>query len=397
MRTVLNRAAMLVASRLFAVGAVAKDEPPAADPKAVEVIRELGLAEAPVALRDSKAGAAEEDRASPPHGSDCATRSRLRHPGVEFVVVKSAEEMAAQAAARRRDHRRRQRGLRRSRAGRGEESALGGRLFRRVSRSASARSRSSARASSSPTCARWRVRSWPSTRIALMFALVAQPPGFGRPPGDGRRLEPQLRGLAAAVSDRQDDAGGGPRRHRPRSRQARARARHEGHRHARQLARRPGLRELRRAFRRAADADRRRPTWSWRRLPLVPATTNLFDAKMFARMKKTAFFINVGRGGSVVTDDLVTALNNGVIAGAGLDVTEPEPLPKDHPLWKAKNIIITPHMSAQSDLGQGKRELDSPRAVAPLRRRRQAAVGGRFQEGLLGASYLPPAYIFVSR
>jgi len=93
-------------------------------------------------------------------------------------------------------------------------------------------------------------------------------------------------------------------------------------------------------------------------LPLVPATTRLFDAKMFARMKKTAYFINVGRGGSVVTDDLVAALNNGTIAGAGLDVTEPEPLePKDHPLWKAKNIIITPHMSALSDLGQAARML----------------------------------------
>jgi phosphoglycerate dehydrogenase-like enzyme len=92
-------------------------------------------------------------------------------------------------------------------------------------------------------------------------------------------------------------------------------------------------------------------------LPLVPATTHLFDAKMFARMKKTAYFINVGRGGSVVTDDLVAALNSGTIAGAGLDVTDPEPLPKEHPLWKAKNIIITPHMSAQSDLGQAAREL----------------------------------------
>ncbi|HEX6637861.1 MAG TPA: D-2-hydroxyacid dehydrogenase [Steroidobacteraceae bacterium] len=92
-------------------------------------------------------------------------------------------------------------------------------------------------------------------------------------------------------------------------------------------------------------------------LPLVPATTNLFDAKMFARMKKTAYFINVGRGGSVVTPDLMAALNDGVIAGAGLDVTEPEPLPTDHPLWRAKNIIITPHMSARSDLGQGAREL----------------------------------------
>ncbi|HET9863143.1 MAG TPA: D-2-hydroxyacid dehydrogenase [Steroidobacteraceae bacterium] len=92
-------------------------------------------------------------------------------------------------------------------------------------------------------------------------------------------------------------------------------------------------------------------------LPLTAATTHLFDAKMFARMKKTAYFINVGRGGSVVTYDLVAALNSGTIAGAGLDVTDPEPLePKDHPLWKAKNVIITPHMSAQSDLGQGTRE-----------------------------------------
>jgi phosphoglycerate dehydrogenase-like enzyme len=92
-------------------------------------------------------------------------------------------------------------------------------------------------------------------------------------------------------------------------------------------------------------------------LPLTPETTNLFDAKMFARMKKSAYFINVGRGGSVVTDDLVAALNNGTIAGAGLDVTEPEPLPKEHALWKAKNVIITPHMSAQSDLGNSGRAL----------------------------------------
>lgn len=92
-------------------------------------------------------------------------------------------------------------------------------------------------------------------------------------------------------------------------------------------------------------------------LPLTPATTNLFDAKLFARMKKTAYFVNVGRGASVVTDDLVAALNEGVIAGAGLDVTEPEPLPKDHPLWTARNVVISPHMSAVSDLGHGVRAL----------------------------------------
>jgi phosphoglycerate dehydrogenase-like enzyme len=92
-------------------------------------------------------------------------------------------------------------------------------------------------------------------------------------------------------------------------------------------------------------------------LPLIPSTTNLFDAKMFARMKKTAYFINVGRGGSVVTDDLVKALNDGVIGGASVDVTEPEPLPPDHPLWKARHVIITPHVSGQSELGVHSREV----------------------------------------
>jgi phosphoglycerate dehydrogenase-like enzyme len=67
-------------------------------------------------------------------------------------------------------------------------------------------------------------------------------------------------------------------------------------------------------------------------------------------MKPTAYFINVGRGKSVVTDDLMAALLEGRIAGAGLDVTEPEPLPSDHPLWHQPNVIITPHISAGSDL-----------------------------------------------
>ena len=84
--------------------------------------------------------------------------------------------------------------------------------------------------------------------------------------------------------------------------------------------------------------------------PLTPATRGLFDAAFFATMKDDAYFINVGRGGSVVTDDLVAALENGTIAGAGLDVTDPEPLPEGHPLWSAPNVIITPHISAGSDL-----------------------------------------------
>jgi phosphoglycerate dehydrogenase-like enzyme len=66
----------------------------------------------------------------------------------------------------------------------------------------------------------------------------------------------------------------------------------------------------------------------------------------FDAAKRGALFINVGRGGTVVTDDLVAALNDGRLGGAGLDVTDPEPLPPDHPLWRAPNVIITPHVAA---------------------------------------------------
>jgi len=83
--------------------------------------------------------------------------------------------------------------------------------------------------------------------------------------------------------------------------------------------------------------------------PLTPETTGLFDANFFATLKPSAFFINVARGKSVVTADLIAALNQGRIAGAGLDVMDPEPLPPDHPLWRAPNIIITPHISTRGD------------------------------------------------
>lgn len=83
-------------------------------------------------------------------------------------------------------------------------------------------------------------------------------------------------------------------------------------------------------------------------LPLTPETTGIFDAEFFAAMKPTAYFINVGRGKSVVTDDLMAALESGELAGAGLDVTDPEPLPADHPLWRLPNVIITPHVAASS-------------------------------------------------
>jgi phosphoglycerate dehydrogenase-like enzyme len=85
--------------------------------------------------------------------------------------------------------------------------------------------------------------------------------------------------------------------------------------------------------------------------PLTPQTTVIFDAAFFAKMKPSAYFINIARGRSVVTAALVEALNSRKIAGAGLDVTDPEPLPPEHPLWKAPNVIITPHVANDSDLG----------------------------------------------
>jgi phosphoglycerate dehydrogenase-like enzyme len=86
-------------------------------------------------------------------------------------------------------------------------------------------------------------------------------------------------------------------------------------------------------------------------LPLTEQTRGLFNARLFAAMKPSAFFLNVGRGGTAVTNDLVEALNKGVIAGAGLDVTDPEPLPPEHPLWRTPHTIITPHVSSHTALG----------------------------------------------
>ncbi len=85
-------------------------------------------------------------------------------------------------------------------------------------------------------------------------------------------------------------------------------------------------------------------------VPLTPDTTDLFDRAFFDAMKPGGYFLSLGRGRSTVTDDLVAALRSGRLAGAGLDVTEPEPLPADHPLWSMPNVIISPHVSAGSDV-----------------------------------------------
>lgn len=78
-------------------------------------------------------------------------------------------------------------------------------------------------------------------------------------------------------------------------------------------------------------------------IPHTPETEGLFDAARFARMKPSAFFVNIGRGMTTRLDALNQALRDGTIAGAALDVYETEPLPPDHPLWEAPNLLMTPH------------------------------------------------------
>lgn len=80
-------------------------------------------------------------------------------------------------------------------------------------------------------------------------------------------------------------------------------------------------------------------------LPSTGETNGMFDAQRLAKMKDGAIIVNVGRGGAIDTDALSDALSSGKLGGAALDVTNPEPLPKEHPLWRQKNVIITPHVT----------------------------------------------------
>ena len=85
-------------------------------------------------------------------------------------------------------------------------------------------------------------------------------------------------------------------------------------------------------------------------LALTPATMGIVGRAELERMRADAWLVNVARGGHVVTDDLVDALRRGVIAGAALDVTDPEPLPDGHPLWSLPNCLITPHTANTPDM-----------------------------------------------
>lgn len=83
-------------------------------------------------------------------------------------------------------------------------------------------------------------------------------------------------------------------------------------------------------------------------LPYTRDTHHFFNAEKFARMKSSSVIINIGRGGIIDQDALIEALTERKIFGAALDVTDPEPLPKESPLWDMENVIITPHHSGLS-------------------------------------------------
>ena len=86
-------------------------------------------------------------------------------------------------------------------------------------------------------------------------------------------------------------------------------------------------------------------------LPLNPQTKGVLNYDLFSVMKPTGYFINTGRGQTQVDADLVRALNEGKLAGAGLDVMDVEPLPTDSPLITMDNVILTPHSANVSDWG----------------------------------------------
>lgn len=117
-------------------------------------------------------------------------------------------------------------------------------------------------------------------------------------------------------------------------------------------------------------------------LALTPDTEGIIARSELEAMEGHAWLVNVARGRHVVTDDLVWALRNGVIGGAGLDVTDPEPLPDDHPLWHLPNCIITPHVG------------NTPEMAVPLLSERISHNVRRWAEGaeLIGPIHVDLGY-----
>ncbi|WP_412028952.1 NAD(P)-dependent oxidoreductase [Deinococcus yunweiensis] len=81
-------------------------------------------------------------------------------------------------------------------------------------------------------------------------------------------------------------------------------------------------------------------------LPSTPDTVGIVNGDILGRIRRGAWLVNVGRGNLIVRDDLIAAIQSGQLAGAVLDVTDPEPLPQDDPLWAEENVIITPHIAS---------------------------------------------------
>lgn len=100
-------------------------------------------------------------------------------------------------------------------------------------------------------------------------------------------------------------------------------------------------------------------------LALTNETEGMLSRNEFEIMEDHAWIVNVARGGHIVTDDLVWALQNNIIGGAALDVTDPEPLPDGHPLWSLANCIITPHVANTPDMAE---PLLTERITANVRR-----------------------------
>ena len=98
-------------------------------------------------------------------------------------------------------------------------------------------------------------------------------------------------------------------------------------------------------------------------LPLTPQTRGVLNAEAFAALPDGAALINLGRGGHIVTPDLIAALDGGRLAAASLDVTEPEPLPADSPLWDHPQVQILPHVARRPSVS-----LTAPQLIENIRR-----------------------------
>ena len=116
-------------------------------------------------------------------------------------------------------------------------------------------------------------------------------------------------------------------------------------------------------------------------LPETAETIHLFDEARLRRMKKGAILVNVGRGSAIVTEDLLRVMKEGYLSGVCLDVTDPEPLPKNHPLWNTEHVYITPHIS-----GRFNAEVTYDRVLGIMRDNLKRYIAGEKLENIVDRS-----------